>query len=247
MEEKKIVVVIPSYKNSRWYEKNLKSVIEQQYDNFRAVYTDDCSPDGTGSLVEEYLSKNDNKKRVQLIKNTTRIGALENLYNMINSCEDDEIIVTLDGDDWLATDKVLDRVNQEYTSDVWMTYGQFKEYPGDGAGCSVQIPKHIIQSQAFRRYRWCSSHLRTFYAWLFKRINKEDLKYNGSFFSMAWDLAFMFPMLEMSGHRSRYIPDILYIYNVENPINDSKVNLKLQQSYEMLIRRKKPYALIEAR
>ena len=46
---------------------------------------------------------------------------------------------------------------------------------------------------------------------------------------MAWDLAMMLPMLEMSGFHSKFIPDILYIYNTENPLNDHKVNLNLQQ------------------
>jgi len=32
-----------------------------------------------------------------------------------------------------------------------------------------------------------------------KKIAKEDLMYEGKFFEMAWDLAFMFPMLEMAG------------------------------------------------
>lgn len=57
-------------------------------------------------------------------------------------------------------------------------------------------------------------------------------------------LTMMFPMLEMAGHRSKFVSDILYIYNVANPINDSKVNIQLQQGLEKLIRAKRKYSRI---
>ena len=47
IRERSIVVIIPSYNNVRWVEKNLMSVFEQKYENFRVIYIDDCSTDGT--------------------------------------------------------------------------------------------------------------------------------------------------------------------------------------------------------
>src|SRR6266404_5923340 len=98
--EKLIVIVIPSYNNKQWYKHNLESALSQNYSNFYVIYTDDCSPDGTGELVEQYLMENDSDQKVYLIKNTTRRGALHNLYTMIHTCPDGAIIATLDGDDW---------------------------------------------------------------------------------------------------------------------------------------------------
>lgn len=241
---KKFVIVIPSYQNSQWFEKNLGSVLAQNYEQFRVIYVDDCSPDGTGNLVEKYLEANNFSHKVKLIKNSQRVGAMENLYQMIHSCEDDEIIVTLDGDDWLAHPDVLTKLDQVYSDpNVWMTYGQYRSWPDNAIGCCKQIPNEVIERNGFRTYQWCSSHLRTYYTWLFKRIPKEDfLGPDGKIVPMTWDLYKMFPMLEMSGYRSKFIPDVLYIYNVETPINDSKVNLQLQQSLERVIRAKPKYA-----
>lgn len=53
-----------------------------------------------------------------------------------------------------------------------------------------------------------------------------------AFYRMAWDQAMMFPMLEMSGHRAKFISDVPYIYNAANPINDCKVDRQLQRSLE---------------
>ena len=33
----------------------------------------------------------------------------------------------------------------------------------------------------------------------------------------------MIPMLEMAGKHSHFIPDILYVWNNENPINEHKI------------------------
>jgi len=62
---------------------------------------------------------------------------------------------------------------------------------------------------------------------------------------MTWDQAIMFPMVEMAGDRFKYIPDILYIYNDGNPINDNKVNLDLLLACENHIRSKPAYPTLE--
>jgi len=237
-----ITVVIPGYNNKKWYKRNLDSVIAQKYKSFKVIYTDDCSTDGTSGLVSNYISGNN---KITFIKNTTRVGALENLYNMIHSCNDDDIVVTLDADDWFPHDKVLNRVAEEYAKhDTWLTYGQYKEYPHGTLGCSSQIPQKIIDKSTYRKSGWYSSHLRTFKAWLFKRVKKEDLMHEGKFFTSAWDLAMMFPMLEMSGHRARFIPEVLYTYNADNPLNDHKVDAKQQKALARIIRGRAKYSLL---
>ena len=241
---KKIAVVIPSYNNCLWYKCNLSSLYTQDYENFRAIYIDDCSSDRTGKLVEKFISANNLGNRIQLIHNPVRIGALESLYKVIYSCEDNEIIVILDGDDWLAHNGVLKKLDIMYSDpNCWMTYGQYISWPDNMSGYSRQIPSHVIDSNNFREYEWCASHLRSFYAWLFKMIKKADLiSPDGTFYPMAWDQAIMFPMLEMAGHRAKFISDILYIYNEANPISDSKVNRELQRNLEAVIRLQKRYA-----
>ena len=240
---KKIVVVIPSYNNCQWYKHNLFSLCTQDYDNFRAIYVDDCSSDKTGELVENFIADNNLGSRIHLIRNPVRVGAMQNLYHMIHSCDDNEIIVILDGDDWFAHNGVLKKINEMYSdSNCWMTYGQYISWPDNVLGYSRQIPFHVTETNNFRGYEWCASHLRSFYAWLFKMIRKEDLISScGNFYSMSWDQAMMFPMLEMSGYRAKFISDILYIYNAANPINDSKVNRQLQRNLETVIRTQKKY------
>ena len=244
---KKFVIVIPSYNNEEWCVRNIESCINQNYENYRVVFTDDASKDETFNRVNTFVSQSPRAHKVTLIRNSTRIGALANLYNMIHSCNDDEIILTLDGDDWLANDSVLNTLANTYSNnDVWMTYGQYQNHPDGGRGIAEAYPEHIISNNAFRSYRWCASHLRTFYSWLFKKIKKEDLFYEGKFLEMTWDLGMMYPMLEMAGHHSKFIPDVLYMYNLINPINDHKVSRGLQQKLDYIIRAYPRYSQVSS-
>lgn len=241
-QPKEIVVVIPSYNNIECYEKNLESVCFQQYDNFRVIYIDDCSVDGTGDAVERYIKEHNLENKVTLIKNKKRRGALANLYDAIHSCDDHEIIINLDGDDWFKHENALTIINNAYTdSNVWLTYGQYEFYPSGKLGRCRSIPQEAIDNASYREYEWVTSAPRTFYAWLFKKIEIEDLLYEGAFFPVAWDLAFMFPMLEMSGGKFKFIADVVYVYNWATPYNDEKIHKGLQRTLDCVIRGRRKY------
>lgn len=241
LSQKPIVVVIPSYNNKQWYKKNLSTLFNQKYVNYRVVYIDDCSTDGTWALVEKYVKSKKQGHRFQLIKNSSNKGALENIYDAVHSCDDNEIIAVYDGDDWFANKEVLQTINEAYSSsNIWLTHGSFLGTPSNKVWWSLSIPDEVIKKNAFRDFR-SPSHLRTFYAWLFKKISKNDLLYEGKFYSMAWDLAMMFPMLEMAGERHAFIKDILYIYNEKNPLSDFKTDHEYQLRLESHIRSLPPY------
>ena len=187
--EKPMVVMVPSYNNSKYCRHNLRSIFDQKYSNFRVIYIDDASKDNTYDQVKQFLSTARKDIPVSLIHNETNRGALANLYNAIHSCRDDEIIVTVDGDDYLAHEYVLDKLNRIYSNDqIWMTYGNFLNYPTftqTPVTCK-QIPPSVIIGNKFRHSEWVSSHLRTFYAGLFKKIKLQDFLYEGSFLPMGW-------------------------------------------------------------
>jgi len=241
------VVVIPSYNNAACYQRNLDSVLTQKYKKFRVIYIDDASTDGTGTLVKAYLKEKGVEKRVTFIQNRTRSGALANKYKGAWLCDPKEIMVDLDGDDWLANENVLARLNEVYSDpEVWVTYGQFVYYPCETPGWAAQVPDYIVERNEFRDYSWVTTALRTFYAGLFQRIKREDLLFNGEFFPMAGDLAFMFPIVEMAGRHSRFIPDVLYVYNVTTTLNDIVRDPDYQRRLGWIIREREKYMPVES-
>ncbi len=250
-EEKSFVVVIPSYNNEVYVERNLESVISQDYKNYRVIYIDDCSSDKTYEKAVKCIKGHEIK--IELIRNERNQKALHNLYDAIHSCRDDEIIVLLDGDDWFAHTGVLSKLNWYYNDpDVWLTYGQYVTYPNYEMGiCREPIFKSYLKKGNLRKVGlfskptdWFFSHLRTFYAALFKKIKKEDLLYQGEFFSSAWDFAILFPMCEMAREHAIFIPNVLYIYNRETPFNDDKIRFNEQYKLNRYIRSLPPYSKI---
>ncbi len=58
---------------------------------------------------------------------------------------------------------------------------------------------------------------------------------------MTYDCAMMIPLHEMCSGRFKYVSDILYIHNLDTPLNDHKVDATLQSNLEIIIRNMKKY------
>jgi len=233
-EHKKIVIIICSRNNAKWVEQNLHSAFMQDYpkDKFRFIYVDDNSSDGTADLVFAYVTECNEWDRFILIRNDTWQSLMPNHYRAAYLCDDDEIIVHLDGDDFLKHDKVLWLLNKVYNKwDVWLTYGQYEDWPNPGLGFSIDVPQHIAEQNQFRELGFWYSHPRTFYAWLFKKIHLKDLIWKGSFIptTPTIDYMIMFPMMEMAGQgHYRFISDALYLYNRTNALSTCNMPIKIE-------------------
>lgn len=242
-----ISIVISTRNASQYVEKCLDSAISQDYPDYEIIFIDAQSSDGTYEKAKSYESK---FKNLRVIQNEHRKYQGENIRIGTEMSEPKSIIITLDGDDWFPHDGVLARINSEYKKhDCWMTYGTYEEYPYRNiSGHYMEYPLDVRKNKTFRNYRWLASHLRTFRRELFLKINPDDMKdpMTGDYVSMAPDLSFQFPMLEMCGeNKSRYIPDILYIYNRENPMNESKINQSEINRIEKLLRGRDSYSTLE--
>ena len=74
------------------------------------------------------------------------------------------------------------------------------------------------------------------------QIKKEDfLDIDGKFMKCTYDVALMFPIAEMSGGKFKFIEEILYVYNNDNPINVNKVIIEEQFRICELIRNRNVY------
>jgi glycosyltransferase involved in cell wall biosynthesis len=243
MNEIALKVVVPFYNVETWISRCIQSIQDQEYRNFACILIDDLSTDGSTNIIREQIAGDD---RFTLIHNEQKKFALKNIHHGINALNpnNEDVIVTLDGDDWFAHNNVFSSLNAIYQKEgCWLTYGSYAEYPGGEKGIYARlIPDDVLRNNTFRDVRWMTSHLRTFKYHLFKQIDPADfLDIDGEYYTMTYDMALMFPMLEMAGSKIRYIDEILYIYNRTNPLNEDKVEHSLQLKLEKRIRSKKRY------
>lgn len=242
-----ISIVISTRNAAQYVERCLDSAISQDYPDYEIIFIDAQSNDGTYEKALEYVGK---FKNIRVIQNEQRKYQGENIRIGTEMSSPKSIVITLDGDDWFPHADVLSRINREYNKyDCWMTYGTYEEFPyRDVSNHYHEYPLDVRQNKTFRSFRWLASHLRTFRRELFLKINPEDMKdpATGDYVSMAPDLSFQFPMLEMCGvDKSRYIPDILYVYNRENPMNESKQSQSEINRIEGLLRSLTPYETLD--
>lgn len=234
-----IIILTTLYNAEKYIEKCLNSIITQSYTEFKCYITDDMSTDNSVSLVKKIIRNDD---RFILIENKLKLyqsGNYDQVIRNNSNINDKDIIIEVDGDDWLPDNDTLNRINQVYLDEnVWIANGRFKYSTGRIGFSSKQIINDNLRHSDFT-----ASHIRTWRAFLWRKINIDDLKdENGDYWTIASDLAFMFPMLEMSGEEHyRFMSDINYIYNEENPINDHKVDINKVIYTSNKIRNKKKY------
>ncbi|MDN3504660.1 MAG: glycosyltransferase family 2 protein [Rhabdochlamydiaceae bacterium] len=241
-EIKPFVVVISSYNNAEYVERNLESALSQVYSNYRVIFIDDASTDDNYSLAKSVIDRLDANDRVTLIHNGSNRGAMANTVRAVNLCNNEEIVVMLDGDDTFIGPNVLTTLNQYYNhSDTWITYGRCIENTTGNFGFSKPISHLILKAGSIKRKAWMVSHPFTFYAGLFKKIKLEDFSYKGKFLPTATDVAAMLPMIEMARLHTFFINEPLYEYNLENPKNDHKISKEKQEFYNQYVRHLRRY------
>lgn len=228
----KFKIDIPFYNAEKYIERCLMSVLTQKYHDFHIILTNDNSTDSSDDIINEILK--DFSDKITYIKNDKNMGAMYNHQNMaFNHCDPDDIIVHIDGDDFLKNKNVLSYIDDFYReNDCWLMYGQYTFLSGR-AGTSKPYSKTEFEN--IRKRDFVVSHIRTFRAFAFHEIKKQDPDLScfknkgGEWYSMTCDVAMMYPLMEICGYEKiKFNDKILYIYNDSNPISDVKKNMKLQ-------------------
>lgn len=240
-------ITINTYNHENWIRGCLESCLNQNYENFEVIVIDDISTDKTFEICKEFKKRY--PKRLTIIQNENKvISQVKNILELTRISREGSIIVSVDGDDSLKHNQVLNILNDVYNSgEVWMTYGRYEEFPyNDVSGSYYEYPKSVRDTNSFREYRWMASHLRTYRRELFLKIREEDFKLpDGEWLDVTGDQAFMLPMLEMASERSKFIPDILYVYNVANPTRDGATKVSRQEEVARYIRSKEKYSRLD--
>lgn len=234
------MIILTTVCNAENYiERCLGSLIGQKFRNFKCYIIDDMSTDLTVKKAKGII---DGDNRFNLIINnekTFKTGNYVKILSTLSGINDNEVVVELDGDDWLPDSMVLERINNVYQDEnIWITNGSFK-YSSGHIGFSSQQ----IDFDNLRTNRFTASHLRTWRLFLWRAIKDEDHKDSyGNYWKVNADLAYMLPMLEMAGpEHYRFLPEINLIYNEQNPLNDHKIDIELVNKLALEIRNRKKY------
>jgi len=238
-------IVVVGGPAEKWVERCLDS-IKSQKEEFTACVVLDPVGDTTYEKAKRYESE-----KIKVILNDKREYALPNIIRSINEQNPapEDIIATVDADDWLKDENSLSVVKKAYDSNpsLLLTHGSWESHPNPNGPTNNGPYKVEDFKSNIRHQPWHASHLRTYKYKLWARIRDEDLRGpDDNYFESAWDLAFMWPMMEMAGfERIAYIPERIYVYNQETPFSDEKTKYQQQIFFTKYVANKPQYQYAE--
>jgi FkbM family methyltransferase len=232
-------IVIPCYNAGKYIDLCITSILRQTYKQYRCYIINDGSDDHTRTVLDNLIS---NDSRFRVITHEKKHNPVYSLQKELPYiCDkDSDIIVLVDGDDWLFHPGVLSFLNNVYqNTGLLLTYGQYLTSNDFSVGCS----RDLIDIKHVRNSGVNFSHLRTFKYGLWRYIKVRDLQDDDKqYYPMAGDTAYMLPMIEMAGlDRIAFIDRILYAYNTENRYSEVQVDAEKQIKIDEEIRKKEPY------
>lgn len=235
----KIKIIIP-FRNCRNFISDcVRSLKIQTHQNWIAYFCDDASTDDTLSFIPS-------DPRFIIKTNRDRMTALPNIhYGILDSSpDDDDIICILDGDDFLIRPDALDIIDQLYSDDTLLTYGQYVWPNGQLGHCRPYTEEEF---KVLRKGSYWASHMRTFKYKLYKEMMNQDPELScykrpdGDFYTVTYDVAIMTPLMEIAGFKHiKFNSEPIYLYRIHEQ-NDHFVNAKDQKIFEKEIFSKKPF------
>ena len=216
------VFIIPSFNNQDWIEKNLSSIMKQQYPFWRVIYIDDASTDKTEPMFNTMIKKSKFSKKFEYLRNQKNMKQAYSRYRGYNhrTCMQHEVAILLDGDDWLYDEQVLSHLNHLYQNhDIVMTWGQFYYHGKNDNKLSGfgTFPEDIAN---YRTYpRMVCQHLRTAKIELLQAIPKSYLQdHHNKWYECCTDVAENMCLLELSGGKYLNSQKPLCVYNTINSV-----------------------------
>ncbi|MFG3048748.1 CDP-glycerol glycerophosphotransferase family protein [Streptomyces sp. NPDC048241] len=94
----KLSLVVPAYKVQAYLAECLDSILEQDFTDFEVIAVDDCSPDASGAILDEYAGRD---PRIHVIHLTENVG-LGHARNAGMEKATGEYLLFLDSDDTLT-------------------------------------------------------------------------------------------------------------------------------------------------
>ncbi|MFF4348981.1 CDP-glycerol glycerophosphotransferase family protein [Streptomyces sp. NPDC001530] len=119
-------VIVPAYKVQAYLHECLESVLEQSYPDLELIAVDDCSPDASGAIIDEFAARDARVRAVHLPENVglgrARNAGLEHATG--------DYLIFLDSDDSLTPDAlraIADRLKETSEPDV-LVYDYARTY-----------------------------------------------------------------------------------------------------------------------
>lgn len=219
-QQNRIVVISPFRNADAYIQNHVRSIAQQDYDNYMHILIDDDS-DNKIDFNECFSDFSPEiKSKIIIRQNDKRCGAIQNQLKAVNDfIKDDDIVVFLDGDDWLINNNtIFHYYNDLYNQGYDYTYGSMWSMADN-------IPLIAQDWEEGKTYPWKIpyTHLRTMRGSIAKKVNPENYLVNGEWMKSGADNPFFRETISYAKNPIA-VKEIMVMYNDLNPLNDYKIN-----------------------
>lgn len=214
MTDNRFCVVAPMFNADATLPQMLHSLYGQSYRNWRLILIDDVSDPVHVASAKDWLDRFDhlNSGKVTAIWNAEKRWEVANVLHGISMCDDEDIIVRLDADDWLTDLDAFAYLNAYYNqtgSDcLWTAH----RWGYTDKNISGPMPPNADPY----KHPWCASHLKSFRKRLINGVSDANFRgEDGQYIRRAGDQAIFLPVLHNSKRRG-FIPRVFYHYSIKD-------------------------------
>lgn len=217
------VLITCVYNSEKYIDDCILSCIGQGEDVGHIVI-DDCSTDSTFDKLKKYKSKN--RLILRSNKRTRTPGFLQQKLTKEVVKDPEAFVAVIDGDDKLLPNAV--KTVREKVKDNWMFCSNY--CIGEGNYFKIRQSKIPDFDKNIREQKYSFHHFRGWKKHLSDKVNPKDfIRKDNTLMGAGSDIPYVYAMLEMCGKdRVIHFKDVLYHYNIYNPLNDHKVNIEEQ-------------------
>ena len=193
----------------------LQSIENQNYTNYSVIIINDGSQ--KTDHIKYFISEKNNYTLINFDKNYgpghSKWRFVEHIQHNINNYESNDVVIILDGDDYLYTNNAFKIINNTYIkTSCWLTYGNY-------IGKFNSSEQYNGNINNLRKEKWVFSHPITFKLELIKHLTRNIFMYNDEYIKKSSDRAFIYPLIELCGKdKIKYINEKIYFYR-EHTLN----------------------------
>lgn len=140
-----VSIITPAYRAAGVIGETIQSVIDQTYPRWEMLIADDCSPDDTRAVVEQWCARD---TRIRLIPMATN-GGPAMARNAALAAASGRWVAFLDSDDMWLAEKLEHQLAFARTDDAALTFTGFRRISADSArtGRYIHVPATLNYRQ----------------------------------------------------------------------------------------------------
>jgi glycosyltransferase involved in cell wall biosynthesis len=119
----KVSIVIPNYNHERYLRQRIDTVLRQTFQDFEVILMDDCSTDGSRSIISEYVD--DPRVRIEL--NDKNSGSPFKQWNKGVQLAKGQYVWIAESDDY-ADERLLERLREILDKDLAITFAYCRSW-----------------------------------------------------------------------------------------------------------------------